>query len=198
MLQRSLVRQGIQVDVDGEMGPQTIGAVKTADLSELVRDFMELHEAFYEGLSTFATFGRGWLNRLVDVKGKALDWALDSQLKHAPTVSETDLTTIDKVLGGKALTGKKTLIAAITYLALVIAEGMDWLPKGFVQQSVSFSPSPPGSGSVPASLPSLLDVAKTVLLGVAGLGAVSKIERGLSILKIAVPIVGGIRRIASR
>ena len=56
---------------DGIIGPKTLAAVRAIDPHELIEKFSVAKTEFYESLPTFATFGRGWLNRVADVKVKA-------------------------------------------------------------------------------------------------------------------------------
>lgn len=64
--------QGILgVPADGAIGPKTLAAVGSHPATELVRKFSEARENFYKGLSTFATFGKGWLRRTDEVELEA-------------------------------------------------------------------------------------------------------------------------------
>jgi lysozyme family protein len=45
--------------------------VQAIDPVELIEKFSQAKEDFYRSLGTFATFGKGWLNRVADVKVKA-------------------------------------------------------------------------------------------------------------------------------
>ena len=56
---------------DGIIGPKTLAAVRAVDPHELIEKFSIAKIEFYESLPTFPTFGRGWLNRVADVKVKA-------------------------------------------------------------------------------------------------------------------------------
>jgi lysozyme family protein len=49
----------------------TLAAVAKYDANELVEKFSQAKEDFYRSLPTFGTFGKGWLNRVADVKLKA-------------------------------------------------------------------------------------------------------------------------------
>jgi uncharacterized protein (TIGR02594 family) len=71
-LQQALNRQGAGLDGDGEVGPLTLSACASTDVARAVNDFADIQERFLRGLKTFATFGRGWMNRLNNAKGKAL------------------------------------------------------------------------------------------------------------------------------
>ena len=56
---------------DGGFGPITMAAVQAVDPVELIERFSQAKENFYRSLNTFATCGKGWLNRVADVKQKA-------------------------------------------------------------------------------------------------------------------------------
>jgi lysozyme family protein len=65
------LQTAVGVTPDGGFGPITMAAVQTVDPVELVERFSQAKEDFYRSLTTFATFGKGWLNRVADVKVKA-------------------------------------------------------------------------------------------------------------------------------
>ncbi len=67
-LQQSLNGQGIAVGVDGVIGPETLGGVARAQVELLTKAFMDRQEQFLRGLSHFAVFGTGWMNRLNDLR----------------------------------------------------------------------------------------------------------------------------------
>ena len=53
--------------VDGGIGPNTLRALKmycdTEGIEAAISDYTKIRQEFYEGLSTFDTFGRGWTRR---------------------------------------------------------------------------------------------------------------------------------------
>ena len=49
----------------------TMAAVQAVDPVELIERFSQAKEDFYRSLTTFSTFGKGWLNRVADVKQHA-------------------------------------------------------------------------------------------------------------------------------
>lgn len=49
---------------DGLIGPRTLAAVRAADQNDLLLRFNAARLDFYASLSTFATFGRGWVRRV--------------------------------------------------------------------------------------------------------------------------------------
>lgn len=69
------LQQAVGVNADGQIGPMTMKAVAAADPKEIIAKFCNLREAHYKSLSTFATFGKGWMNRLGNVEAESLDLA---------------------------------------------------------------------------------------------------------------------------
>jgi lysozyme family protein len=67
------LQSSIGVTPDGGFGPITMAAVQAVDLVELIERFSQAKEDFYRSLNTFSVFGKGWLNRVADVKQKALE-----------------------------------------------------------------------------------------------------------------------------
>ncbi|TJZ75564.1 glycoside hydrolase family 108 protein [Chitiniphilus eburneus] len=49
---------------DGVIGPKTLAAVSSADIADVLLAFNAERLAFYTQLSTFSTFGKGWVNRV--------------------------------------------------------------------------------------------------------------------------------------
>jgi len=66
-----VMQSAVGVTPDGKFGPMTMAAVQAVDPVDLIERFSQAKEDFYRSLTTFATFGKGWLNRVVDVKVKA-------------------------------------------------------------------------------------------------------------------------------
>jgi lysozyme family protein len=66
-----LLQTSVGVPADGGFGPMTMAAVQAVDPVELIERFSQAKEDFYRSLTTFSTFGKGWLNRVADVKVKA-------------------------------------------------------------------------------------------------------------------------------
>jgi len=57
---------------DGAIGPNTLKKIQEADAKDLIEKFSAAKILFYKSLSTFATFGRGWVNRVEREKQEAL------------------------------------------------------------------------------------------------------------------------------
>lgn len=53
----------IGAKADGVIGPNTLKAVESADSEIIIQQLTEAREDFYKRLSTFDTFGKGWLSR---------------------------------------------------------------------------------------------------------------------------------------
>ena len=66
-----LLQTALGVTADGAIGRATIAAATAADPVELLEAFSLGKEAFYQSLPTFATFGKGWLNRVAHVQDAA-------------------------------------------------------------------------------------------------------------------------------
>jgi len=66
-----ILQTAVGATPDGGIGPMTLAAVAKYDANELVEKFSQAKEDFYRSLPTFGTFGKGWLNRVADVKLKA-------------------------------------------------------------------------------------------------------------------------------
>jgi lysozyme family protein len=66
-----LLQAALGVTADGAIGRATIAAATAADPVELLEAFSLGKEAFYQSLPTFATFGKGWLNRVAHVQAAA-------------------------------------------------------------------------------------------------------------------------------
>ncbi|WP_309629611.1 glycosyl hydrolase 108 family protein [Brevundimonas sp.] len=63
------------VTEDGVIGRKTEAAVAAMRPDRLVDRLSEIREEFYRSLSTFDTFGKGWLRRLAEVEHLATVWA---------------------------------------------------------------------------------------------------------------------------
>ena len=57
------IQQIVKVTEDGVIGPITIKKILEYDPNDIIMSFADIRESFYKSLSTFDTFGKGWLNR---------------------------------------------------------------------------------------------------------------------------------------
>jgi hypothetical protein len=65
--QKVLVSWGYDISIDGKYGPKTKAAIWGAAIGngvEFATDILAQRKAYYEGLSTFPVFGKGWFNRI--------------------------------------------------------------------------------------------------------------------------------------
>jgi lysozyme family protein len=71
------LQQMIGTTVDGGIGPNTLAKVeeyvRENGEHETVKKYQEMRQKYYEQLSTFATFGRGWTRRVEETTKLALD-----------------------------------------------------------------------------------------------------------------------------
>jgi lysozyme family protein len=67
-----LLQKSLGCVADGVIGPNTMKAINDADVKTLIDKFSAQKEMFYRSLGTFATFGKGWLRRVAEVKQIAL------------------------------------------------------------------------------------------------------------------------------
>jgi len=58
---------------DGAIGPVTIASANNKGSRLVIEQFCDKREAFWRSLSTFDTFGKGWLRRGNEVRAKALE-----------------------------------------------------------------------------------------------------------------------------
>lgn len=59
-----LLQKSVGVSEDGSLGPLTLSAVNKANPFKLVLDYNANRILFYTSLSTFSTYGKGWVNRV--------------------------------------------------------------------------------------------------------------------------------------
>ena len=63
----------VGVEQDGGIGPMTLQAVASVESAGIIDQLHYMREGFYRDLSTFDTFGRGWLRRNDETKEQALN-----------------------------------------------------------------------------------------------------------------------------
>jgi lysozyme family protein len=67
------VQRVVGTNRDGSMGPKTLAAINGMSSTVLIRKLCDDRLAFMKGLSTWATFGKGWTTRVNKVREAALD-----------------------------------------------------------------------------------------------------------------------------
>ena len=72
------IQRLVNTTVDGGIGPNTLKCindhVKQYGVSTTIDQYQSERQNYYERLSTFETFGRGWTRRVDEVTEKAKEW----------------------------------------------------------------------------------------------------------------------------
>jgi len=63
-----ILQEAVGVTADGVLGPKSLSAIQKANPQEIIAKFSKLKQDFYQSLKTFPVFGKGWLNRVAEVK----------------------------------------------------------------------------------------------------------------------------------
>ena len=66
-----LIQEAVGVVADGIIGNGTIEAINKTNPRSILENFSVEKQNFYKSLPTFETFGKGWLNRVAEVKTSA-------------------------------------------------------------------------------------------------------------------------------
>lgn len=61
---RRMLQTALEVAPDGIIGPVTLKALRTANVTDLVLNFVAARIYFYTGLSKFKIYGVGWMRRM--------------------------------------------------------------------------------------------------------------------------------------
>ena len=182
LFQSALAKMGVYKGlIDGDIGPETARALSRVNHADFITCYDQEIEAFYRKLRMFYKFGNGWLGRLERVKSLAqktvtLNYKNSPQSRNAPdhsfnpdyktqkalairdTSGVKSMTLIDLLIGGNFLKGKKTILGIVIYVALSTGWNMGFIPQEFVS-------------------PEMYQTLLTWAIGLAGLGAVSKVVR---------------------
>ncbi|MCR0985385.1 glycoside hydrolase family 108 protein [Roseomonas populi] len=70
-----MLQKAAGVSVDGSVGPITLAAARACRAPDLIRRLAEARMAYYRGLGTFPSFGRGWMRRVDATRQVALEMA---------------------------------------------------------------------------------------------------------------------------
>jgi uncharacterized protein (TIGR02594 family) len=70
-----MLQQAANVTVDGEIGPETLSAIGTRNVLDLIDTYAEIRRARYRALPHFWRFGRGWLKRVDATLALGKSWA---------------------------------------------------------------------------------------------------------------------------
>lgn len=137
----------LKVSVDGVLGLQTLNAIKSSNPKNLVMDLCEDRLIFVKRLKDFKHFGRGWTNRINDVRKNA-----SAMLNKAPVEikKENELTQFTpKAEGEFSVMGaiqdsRKTqggVIALIGALISALPEAVEFVkPATDLFEGLSYAP----------------------------------------------------------
>jgi uncharacterized protein (TIGR02594 family) len=89
-----MLQQAVAVTVDGEIGPETLKAVRAAPSAELIARYADIRRARYRSLGHFWRFGRGWLARVDRTLAQARALAVPARARapDQPQPSNGELT----------------------------------------------------------------------------------------------------------
>ena len=72
------IQRLVNTTVDGGIGPNTLGKINeyvdNYGIEQTISSYALMRQNYYEGLSTFDTFGKGWTRRVSEVTEKAKEW----------------------------------------------------------------------------------------------------------------------------
>jgi len=72
------IQRLVNTTVDGGIGPNTLGKIKEYvdhyGINQTIESYALMRQNYYESLSNFATFGKGWTRRVSEVTEKAKEW----------------------------------------------------------------------------------------------------------------------------
>lgn len=117
---------------DGKIGPATLAAVRARFHAEVIHKLCDIRMAFLKRLPTWATFGKGWTNRVTDVRRQALELAA-RPTPERPSIIEKEVAkpvvppSVDREV--KQKTGLWSWITGLFSsgaLGLGWLAGMDW------------------------------------------------------------------------
>jgi lysozyme family protein len=109
-----MLQAELDVAADGQIGPLTLDAIERRPAGQLINELCDRRLAFLNRLSTFATFGKGWTNRVAAVRNAALAAA------GATTTISTKPNQWRTIMD--LLNGYKTYIVAIFMLLAGVAQ----------------------------------------------------------------------------
>ena len=131
-----MLQQALGVAVDGEIGPETLGAARTHPVRETIHRYADIRRARYRSLSHFWRFGRGWLRRVdrtlaaAERLGDAATKASRQLQKGAGQMSATEGAAADSKWWGHSMTIWGAIITAASTVLPAISPllGIDITP----------------------------------------------------------------------
>lgn len=131
------------VSVNSGPGRAVKFRVDTASITDSltrIKKLSAIRRAFYQGLKTFKTFGKGWLKRVSTIEAAAIKMALAAQGTSPVLIQKTLLGEADvskkKVANTSAATATGTAGAGA---AATQAAGIDWVSIGIATAAVALA-----------------------------------------------------------
>ncbi len=114
-----MLQQVARVTIDGDIGPETLGALGRLEPMDAVDRYADVRRARYRALSTFWRFGKGWLNRVAATRAKAATLAA---LPHSPSSTSKGPVVMSTINDGasKSWTHSKTIWGALITAAATV------------------------------------------------------------------------------
>jgi lysozyme family protein len=131
-----MLQEALGVPVDGEIGPETLGAARTLPVEQVISRYANIRRARYRSLGHFWRFGRGWLRR-VDRTVAAAQKSKGSQTSSSrqPLAGERKMPATEQTAGtskwwGQSMTIWGALVTAASTVLPVIGPlfGLDLTP----------------------------------------------------------------------
>lgn len=117
-----LLQSAVGVDVDGEIGPETLRGARAANPRTSIERYASLRRDAYRALASFPRFGRGWLARVEKTRRAALAIASDPK---STTQEKRPMSTKQQPQSpkwwGQSITVWGVLITALTTVLPALA-----------------------------------------------------------------------------
>lgn len=99
----------VGVEPDGWIGDVTLKAIRARPRRELIDELCDRRMKFLRGLKTFKTFGKGWTNRVNDIRKRALAMAANAvqpeMAPATPTAKATPPAPVEKTMSTEQKVG---------------------------------------------------------------------------------------------
>lgn len=118
------LQSALGLKADGWVGDVTLSEVRNTDRRELIDTLCDRRLAFLKGLDTWSTFGKGWGNRVSDIRKRALAMSAGSAQPRAPdvpsggTAKATPPAAVEKTVSTEQKVGGAAAGAVVVTTAL--------------------------------------------------------------------------------
>lgn len=116
----------LEVEPDGWIGDETLQAIKESNLILLINQYCDRRLAFLKGLKTWPVFGKGWSNRVADIRVRALELAQGQEVAPPEVVVQTPKGTPETPKEQTISQGQKLAIGAGTATAVLAPAASLW------------------------------------------------------------------------